>query len=480
MLRPNRCLEEIIKNFQAVKIYVLKTSINNNETNLVGGHQDKRYFTECGSKDAEQLSHPSDASREKTSDEAIPGRCSENYAKLKQQNPVHPRSPTPGQSSTYQQQKRTPSVSQLHVQESLSQPSPVRFQQQTQRPSSSKTIKEVPCPVCSTVMRESLINVHLDFCLNKNKPPKRKPLPKMCYNIMKDQELRKRLRELGLSAVGDKNTLINRHKKYTILYNSECDAVEPRSIEDLRIQFEQEEAESRRLLLESRYAAAKVKSVDINTIEKENVLYIQKHKDSFDRLINDIKQRQPVKTENKPKDEVNELKPKEDEKKESTEENKDSDDEVTVLEVPPKVFETISLSDSNDSDSDGSSTEGLSVSSGSTSMSDAQDVESVTDSSSFSIPDPMEPTESIQSKGISLSSIEGQSISLSTTELNTRNASQNSSLEEVLSHETLLLEPSSSRATSLEKQVKPKPTNKRSKSPTEESFVRKMSLRRRV
>lgn len=45
---------------------------------------------------------------------------------------------------------------------------------------------------------------------------------------MKESELKKKLRELGLSSVGDKATLIARHKAYTILYNAECDAASPR------------------------------------------------------------------------------------------------------------------------------------------------------------------------------------------------------------------------------------------------------------
>lgn len=327
------------------------------------------------------------------------------------------------------------------------------------RPSSSQPLaKEVDCPICNTTMRETLINIHLDYCLNKNKPAKRKPLPKLIYNLMKDQELRKRLRELGLSTSGDKTTLINRHKKYTILYNSECDAAEPRSIEELRSQFEQEEAESRRLVIEARLAAAavKIKTADLETIEKENHLYLQRHKESFDRLISEIKQRTPSKVENQQPC------------KEEILENKDSDDEVLVLEVPPKVYETIALSDSSDND-EPDTAEGRTVSAGSTSASERQDVDWLT-VSSCSIPDPMESTDSIQYSGPS--SIEGQSAPSNSTE------SPSYSPTEVSSNLSLPELNSDCSSSAFENSVSTKASKKRSKSPPEMS-ERRMTLRRR-
>lgn len=106
-----------------------------------------------------------------------------------------------------------------------------------QQPSSSSD--QVSCPICQSNMKASLINSHLDMCLSRPStthtrpdvvavPERRKPLPKWIYTIMKESELKKKLRELGLSSVGDKATLIARHKAYTILYNAECDAASPR------------------------------------------------------------------------------------------------------------------------------------------------------------------------------------------------------------------------------------------------------------
>ena len=91
--------------------------------------------------------------------------------------------------------------------------------------------EQVPCPVCRTYMKQSMINVHLDSCLYSGagaaagpmqaapESTKRKPLPKFVYHIIKDSELKKKLKELGLSTTGDKNTLINRHCQVTAMYS---------------------------------------------------------------------------------------------------------------------------------------------------------------------------------------------------------------------------------------------------------------------
>jgi len=58
---------------------------------------------------------------------------------------------------------------------------------------------------------------------------------------MKDNVIRKRLKELGLSSQGDRKALTNRLQKYTVLYNAECDKTYPRPIPELIKQCEEEE-----------------------------------------------------------------------------------------------------------------------------------------------------------------------------------------------------------------------------------------------
>lgn len=71
--------------------------------------------------------------------------------------------------------------------------------------------------------------------------PKREPLPKLVLSLMKDNVIRKKLKEFGLSSQGDRKTLENRLQKYIILYNAECDKINPRSVSELIKQCEEEE-----------------------------------------------------------------------------------------------------------------------------------------------------------------------------------------------------------------------------------------------
>jgi len=58
---------------------------------------------------------------------------------------------------------------------------------------------------------------------------------------MKDNIIRKRLKELGLSSQGDRKTLESRLQRYTVLYNAECDKTYPRPVSELIKQCEEEE-----------------------------------------------------------------------------------------------------------------------------------------------------------------------------------------------------------------------------------------------
>lgn len=75
----------------------------------------------------------------------------------------------------------------------------------------------VQCPVCQKEFDGKLINTHIDSCLKTSSSsgaslssgtsaktdPCRKPLPKLVYSIMKDSEIRSRLKTLNLSTKGN-------------------------------------------------------------------------------------------------------------------------------------------------------------------------------------------------------------------------------------------------------------------------------------
>jgi E3 ubiquitin-protein ligase RAD18 len=76
---------------------------------------------------------------------------------------------------------------------------------------------------------------------------KRPALPKLVLRVMKDAELRKKMKEFGLSTQGDRKTLENRFTRYSVIYNAECDKLVPRAVVDLIRQCEMEEKQERKM-----------------------------------------------------------------------------------------------------------------------------------------------------------------------------------------------------------------------------------------
>lgn len=77
--------------------------------------------------------------------------------------------------------------------------------------------------------------------------PKRPPLPKLVLRVMKESELKKKMKELGLPIQGDRRALENRFTRYSVIYNAECDKLDPRPIPDLIRQCEMEEKQERKM-----------------------------------------------------------------------------------------------------------------------------------------------------------------------------------------------------------------------------------------
>jgi DNA repair protein Rad18 len=135
----------------------------------------------------------------------------------------------------------------------------------------------VSCPVCGINIPEGIINRHLDECLSgqqtrkepvktskepvktrteslksnkepvvnvftqstsgtqsiqtSNVPPVKKnsmkPVTKVVYNLLKDAQLRALLKKEGLDTKGDRKTMESRHKKFSVLWNAQCDEDNP-------------------------------------------------------------------------------------------------------------------------------------------------------------------------------------------------------------------------------------------------------------
>ncbi|XP_060723952.1 E3 ubiquitin-protein ligase RAD18 isoform X2 [Tachysurus vachellii] len=182
--------------------------------------------------------------------------------------------------------------------------------------STSQDIKPVPkveCPVCSVEVSQQHINKHLDTCLTRGEKKdslrrsdqlgiscsacvepnsqKRRPMAKLVYALMTMVELKRRLRECHLSTQGSREQLIRRHQEFIHIYNAQCDALNPRSSED--IAREVENNEKMRNLLESKSKPAIIitKKHTADEIEQLHSDYRKQHNGEFSRLIAQVRGR---------------------------------------------------------------------------------------------------------------------------------------------------------------------------------------------
>ena len=103
---------------------------------------------------------------------------------------------------------------------------------------SSSSQQTVACSICSVAIAPTHLEKHEERCAGLQKsftaPPPLKPmssrpqLPKLVYALLKETELRKKCKEAGLNWKGDKNTLIKRHRRFSLLYNVEREEERPR------------------------------------------------------------------------------------------------------------------------------------------------------------------------------------------------------------------------------------------------------------
>ncbi|CAG0919384.1 unnamed protein product [Notodromas monacha] len=198
--------------------------------------------------------------------------------------------------------------------------------------------QKVACPVCSKMMAEKNINIHLDRCLSgspsrsktaanaessacafsllrrqqspKKKPQslnsvaKRRPMAKLVYSIMSEKELRKQCRKIGLSDKGSKQILQDRHQKFVLLYNADCDRLNPTPVEELIKRVEEDERDlvnaasvpgtSASAAQSSRIFSVDRTNSDPRSIERERIEYLKKHNHHFNSLIEEARNRMEV------------------------------------------------------------------------------------------------------------------------------------------------------------------------------------------
>ena len=151
----------------------------------------------------------------------------------------------------------------------------------------------VECPICGIFVLEKNINAHLDGmgC----KPPEEdeqkerrtkntmKPMPMPVFHLLKDPDLRKRMKEQGLDVKGDRKALEQRLRNFIVLWNSQCDEEKPISKMEMIIQLKKEER-ARSSSTESILSSYNANS-DPSLIDQTQTKYRQENKSSFEMLI---------------------------------------------------------------------------------------------------------------------------------------------------------------------------------------------------
>ncbi|NXG62603.1 RAD18 ligase, partial [Hemiprocne comata] len=172
-----------------------------------------------------------------------------------------------------------------------------------EKPSTSvlKVAKKVECPVCEVAIPEHYINKHLDSCLTReekkdslrNSAHKRKPMSKVVYNLLSDRDLKKKLKEHGLSTQGTRQQLIKRHQEFVHMYNAQCDSLNPKSVTE--VVKELEKNEKIRVQLECNKSSEKSLTFTKDQTEEEideiHTDYRNKHRNEFQFLVDQVKNR---------------------------------------------------------------------------------------------------------------------------------------------------------------------------------------------
>ncbi|KAL7753606.1 E3 ubiquitin-protein ligase rad18 [Sorochytrium milnesiophthora] len=110
----------------------------------------------------------------------------------------------------------------------------------------------VQCPVCNDRFPSDSIEAHVNACLEgtaaprQNRPRAASPSPsppqrqpRRLYHAMKEKQLRELLQKDCLDTSGTRDTLVRRHRQWTLLVNANLDAARPQSAQSVRQQLRQ-------------------------------------------------------------------------------------------------------------------------------------------------------------------------------------------------------------------------------------------------
>ncbi|KAF7947542.1 hypothetical protein EAE96_008628 [Botrytis aclada] len=161
------------------------------------------------------------------------------------------------------------------------------------------------CPVCNRRMTAKSVEAHIGRCLAESettsqptsllsKPsialsqPVRRPerLPVVNFSLIKDQALKKKLTDLGISAGGGREMMRKRLTEYTTIWNANCDAKNPRSTAQLK-----RDLDSWERTLGSRAPQPSALSAHIKDKDFDGQAWGEEHKSGFQDLIAQARQK---------------------------------------------------------------------------------------------------------------------------------------------------------------------------------------------
>jgi E3 ubiquitin-protein ligase RAD18 len=163
--------------------------------------------------------------------------------------------------------------------------------------------------VCQKSVKEDKINAHLDRnCEDEpltkprskatnfgptDKPiPRPERLPQLHYSMVKDNILRKKLADLGLSTGGTRQQLEKRYTEWVALWNANCDATKPKSKGELKRELDVwERTQGSRAGSSKQDVGAQIREKDF-----DGQAWSSMHGDTFRQLIANARKKAPVKT----------------------------------------------------------------------------------------------------------------------------------------------------------------------------------------
>lgn len=178
----------------------------------------------------------------------------------------------------------------------------------------AKSPRQVLCPICQDGFPTvQAVEAHVDHCDGEppskkqkvrstqtsippqqiSKPTKRPDrLPQLHYSMVKDNVLRKKLQEFGISAAGTRQLMERRYTEWVTLWNSNCDSRNPRGKAELKRELDVWERTQGAPIASRANPGGNIRDKDFDSAG-----WSSKHDDSFRQLIEEARRKRTAKAE---------------------------------------------------------------------------------------------------------------------------------------------------------------------------------------